>query len=375
MPPPPLGQRPLSDQELFDSFTDKERDFYDWHHRTKDERWGLTLSADIQFLKAKWTNPEDLDDYFKWSRKWLGRHTDRMLYQMPDEEIFEKLRNTNFASSHDLANHCWTMEMSNNPLVFLGSARRRGNLTGYAVQPSSTFLWPTQDRAQKDYPDEPGLMHKSLLAINLDIPVQMTGFPSPSTTTRPTDRALRYRHGQMTPDSSQSDPSQTSTSFVFAQLGELCVFVGEWEAARNKSDDDDYNDDDDVDGVWEPTGFGVVVEVQSNGQPKCLWAIYNCLPPREDLMDEPCDEDIDTLRIHRKNEQDDSFIFNDPEIQGDKNPSYVIKMTDDLQGLGSSKELDLQVVCRREAQIVRAKSWKDENGRLVVFPEPVVDKM
>lgn len=386
MPPPP------SDQELFDSFTNKEIEFYDWDKETRAERDQLDLLARINHLKARWPSQEDRIDFAKWSRKWHGRHIDRMNYRMSDEEIFEQIRNTNFASSGGLAHHCWAMEMSSNPFIFLGTARHQGKLTGYAVQTSSTFLWPTRDSAQKDYLTKPGLMHRSLLAINPDIPVQMTGFPSPSITTPPSNRAVKYRHGQMTPESSRSDPDQTSNGFVFAQLGELYVFVGDWEAARHKMDDDDDDDcddyadydddcdcdckddhDDDVDEGWRPTGFGVVVEVQSNGQPKCLWAIYNCLPPRYDLMDEPC-ENIDTLRIHRQNEQVESFVFNNPEIQGDKNPCYVVKMTNDLQGLGFSKELDFQVTCRREVQIVRAKSWKDGNGRLVVFPEPVADK-
>ncbi|UPL01133.1 hypothetical protein LCI18_012067 [Fusarium solani-melongenae] len=386
MPPPP-HRRPPSDQELIDSFTDRELEFYNWHEETRATRAQLDLLGGVHFIKDKWSNPDDLNDYFEWTSKWSRRHRDRWLYQWTDQEIFEQLRNTNFASRDDLARHCWAMEMSNNPLAFLGSARRRGNLTGYGFQPSSTFLWPTQDRTQKDYSGKTELMHESLLAINLEVPVQMTGLPSLSTTTRPTDRAIRYRHGQMTPDSTQSDPDQTPTSFVFAQLGELYVFVGDWEAALDKSDncdeycdhDDDCNDDDDddVDGTWERTGFGVVVEVQSNGKPKGLWAIYSCLPPRDDLLEDAgddIDKDLDTLRIHRQNEQDDSFIFNDPEIQGNENPCYVIKMTDDLHGLGLSKELDLQVVCRREVQIGRARSQEKDNGRLVVFPELVADK-
>ncbi|KAI8672100.1 hypothetical protein NCS56_00672500 [Fusarium sp. Ph1] len=285
---------------------------------------------------------------------------------MSDEEIFDRVRGTNFAGSEDLAKYCWTMEMSNNPLLVLGTARHGGSITGFAVQPNSTFLWPTWDEARLDYPDEPGLMHESLLAINLNVPVQPTGFPG--VFTRLVNRAFVSHNGRSVPDSTQFDPSQTPTNFVFAQLGELCVFVGDWKAARNMSGNGD------VDGAWEPTGFGVVVQVQSNGQPKCLWAIYNCLPPREDLQDEPCDRDMNTLRIHRWIEQGGGSIFNDPKIQGARNPCFVMKITNDLQGLGPLKELNFQVICKREVQIIRAKAWQHGNGRLVVVPQRVSDK-
>ncbi|RSM17181.1 hypothetical protein CDV31_003895 [Fusarium ambrosium] len=359
MPSPSSGNRPPSDQELIASFTERERMFYDWYFRTEEERDKLDMCsmAYTLFLRKYWPNPQDLDDYFEWSRKWFGRHMVRARYRMSDEEIFDGVRGTNFASSQDLAKHCWTMEMSNNPLLVLGSARLRGSITGFAVQPDSTFLWPTFD-----YPDEPGLMHESLLAINLDVPINLSGLPK--TLTRCVDQTFVSHNDRLVLDSTQFHPDQTPTNFVFAQLGELCVFTGDWKAARNDSGDDDD------DGAWEPTGFGVVVEVQSNGQPKCLWAIYNCMPPREDLEDEPCDFDINTQRKHRGIEQGDGSIFNDPKM----NPCFAMKITNDLQDFGPSKELNFQVVCKREMQIVRAKVWEYGDGRLAVVPERVASK-
>ncbi|KAJ3462469.1 hypothetical protein MRS44_007255 [Fusarium solani] len=214
MPPPPSGNHPLFDQELINSFTKREKAFYKWYLRTQGTRNKLTTG------------------------KWLGRHTDRARYRMSDDEIFNK-----------------TMEMSNNPLLVLGTARHGGSITGFAVPPNSTFLWPTWDEARLDYPDEPGLMHESLLVINLNVPVQPTGFPG--VFTRLVNRAFVSHNGRSVPDSTQFDPSQTPTNFVFAQLGELCVFVGDWKAARNMSGNGD------VDGAWEPTGFGVVVQLVS----------------------------------------------------------------------------------------------------------------
>ncbi|WAO89093.1 Hypothetical protein NCS54_00647000 [Fusarium falciforme] len=357
----------LSDEELIASFTPQEQRFYQWHLETEEQRdYLLALISDPgaydRFHEEAWPNREEYLAYMQWSRKWLGRHMERMFYRMPDEVFFEQLRSTNLTKEGDLGELCWTLNMCNVPLVVLGEATFDGIFTCYAIRPSSNFLYasPPLGELTKTRGD---LMHENALAINLNVSTDTRGFPAVAV--RDVEKEWVMKGGIEVPDSVDIHPDEPDgkTNFVFAQLGELCTYVGDWETERTKSLDDI------VGGTWQLTGFGVVAEISSKGLPKALWAIYNTHLPTERLSDEE-------HRVHDLRGGLGGWIFKKHAARSERDTSnrfFAARITNNLMGFGPAKKLEFEIFSRSEVQIVPAMVYQVSAQQPVVVPLQVVD--
>ncbi|RSL65869.1 hypothetical protein CEP54_003978 [Fusarium duplospermum] len=357
----------LSDEELIAAFTPEEKRFYAWFQKTQETRnqlMGLVSDpgAYDRFHEDAWPIPKVFEAYEKWAKKWLGRHTARMRYRIPDEKLFEQLRNINLTKKGDLAELCWTLNMCNVPLVILGEATFDDIFTCYAILPSSNFLYasPPLGELTKTRGD---LMHGNALAINLNVNTDTRGFPAVAV--REVKKEWVMKEGREVPDSVDIHPDEPNgkTNFVFAQLGELCTFVGDWKAERTKSLDDI------VGGTWQTTGFGVVAEFSPKGVPHALWAIFNTQLPEEPLGSSQ-------NRTHDLEGGLGGWMFKkdaDGSERDSSNKFFVARITDNLMGFGPTKKLKFEIFSRSEVQIVPAMVNEVSERQPVVVPLQVAD--
>ncbi|RSL67019.1 hypothetical protein CEP53_003148 [Fusarium sp. AF-6] len=359
--------RPLSDAMLIDSFTAEEKEFYKWFKETEERRRFLLgfvsdPGAYDHFLEDAWPNPKQFEAYENWAEKWLGRHTARMRYRMPDEEFFKQLQTTNSTKDGHLAELCWTLNMCNLPLVILGEANFDGIFACYAVRPSSNFLHPSPPFWSKE--SDIGSMHEShgiALAINLNVSTNAKG--QPAVPVRQVEKRMVTKPGRQVPDSVDinHDDAKSRTNFVFMQLGELCVFSKDWKTARTKSRSAIVGE------TWHLTGFGVVAELNPGGAAKALWAIYNTQIPAEPLSDV-------TNRSYDQGGPKAGWIFKQHPAGSNRDPRnkfFAARITDNLRDFGPTKKLEFEIFCRSEVQIVPAMVHEPVPGKKVHVPVQV----
>ncbi|KAL2687800.1 hypothetical protein Neosp_005369 [[Neocosmospora] mangrovei] len=336
----------VSDEALIAAFTPDEQRFYDWFQKNEKKLNSLIglesdFGAHVRFIKEQWPNHGEYVAYKQWSRKWLGRHMERMCYRMPEEEFFWQLQNTNLTKDGSLAELCWTLNMCNVPLAVLGEATFDGIFTCYAIRPSSNFLYasPPLGELTKTRGD---LMHENALAINLNVSTDTEGFPAVAV--RDVKKEWVMKGGIEVPDSVDIHPDEPNgkTNFVFAQLGELCTYTGDWNTERTKSLEDI------VGGTWQLTGFGVVAEISPRGRPKALWAIFNTHLPTERLSEEEYRRDT-------------------------SNRFFAARITNNMMGFGLAKKLEIEIFSRSEVQIVPAMLYQASAQQPVVVPLQVAD--
>ncbi|KAJ4328330.1 hypothetical protein N0V84_001201 [Fusarium piperis] len=354
--------QPLTDAQLIATFTPQEQEFYNWFLETEEEQNDLMdlifdPGAYDRFHEAAWPDPKVLEAYDKWANKWLGRHTDRMFASISDEEFFEQLRNTNSIRDGDLARLCWTLNVPNIPLAILGEANFDGIFACYAVRPSSNFLYPSPPFWLTE--DDIGSMnesHEIALAINLNVRTDEKGFPA--VPVRQVKKQLVMKQGTSVPDSVDVDPNDPKgkTSFVFIQLGELCVFSEDWDTVRTKSRDEI------LDQTWQLTGFGVVAEVTSEGVPKALWVIYNTRIPT-------ASDDGEVSRHYDQGDPMAGWVFKEHPAGSDRDSDkrfFAARITDDLNNFGPTKKLNFEIFCHSEVQIVPSIVYETEGVHVPV---------
>ncbi|KAM0556083.1 hypothetical protein ACHAPJ_006071 [Fusarium lateritium] len=141
---------------------------------------------------------------------------------------------------------------------------------------------------------------------------------------------------RITTETLQSPDPNSFNPFVFAQLGALFVFGGDWEQAR-QSGCDAINE-----GPWLQNGYCVVVRINEKGEPGAVYAIYNHA------------EDKDAAQV--------SDDFHESELIYDHVPGFlhpecnkfalVLKIADSLDDLGSyDRRLDFTVISSDKHQV------------------------
>ncbi|KAM0428908.1 hypothetical protein ACHAPT_006708 [Fusarium lateritium] len=386
-----LRNSPLCNAEDIAAFTLQEKRFYEWYCKTEDHcNWLFFFGAygDYnRFVEKSWSDPQEYEAYDAWLSKARDRDHARRHAPLSDAEFFERIRSTNFASESELGWHGWAVMFRTGNMVILGEATHDDVFTGYAIQPMSKFFWPHDTRETAQCAGQPGIMDESLLAINMDIRVDSAGRPLDATRVVKQEFVINS-NGDRVPDSVMTIGKEAG-HMVFVQLGHLCIFNGDWEAARM--------DEESVDGRWEATNFGVVAELNPYGQAESLWAIYNStrkidglyeldepdelhdphMPDDLDDLDELEDGDATESEVRVRPEPDiarDGFIFKKPlgSETHEKNRHYVFKMSNSLQGLGHlTNKLDMTPVCKWETQIVHVQSWEYAPGQRVVVPHRI----
>lgn len=264
----------LSDKEIVESFTEEEKQFYEFYLETNkavfdaDGRRKGGMWAISDRIIAFWPDLEVRARYCRWQLDWSGRTNDRLKRVIPQSEFFDTISTTDFGSVLARGQHLWMMEMLNTPFCLLGESDFGGVFTGYAMDPGPAYLWPNfQDE------NDPDLVHQNILAINTNVPVEGE-FIERQSTARSTPRRRRSEadiSGGDTIRSVDSEDADGPGGFIFVQLGALFAYSGtkpwtELQMSERKAI---------VHGPWNATGFGVVLQIDSRGRPGPVWVICN----------------------------------------------------------------------------------------------------
>ncbi|KAF5613555.1 uncharacterized protein FSUBG_764 [Fusarium subglutinans] len=144
--------------------------------------------------------------------------------------------------------------------------------------------------------------------------------------------------------------------FVFAQLGMLWTFTGDWKKARQGNPNDDKR------GEWNPNGFAVVVRLSPKGEPGKVYALRhpNAVPQLEKIEDDLIE--IWKQEGNKKSTNKRGFMLKHykpghPHPKSDSS-FWIAKIADSIQELGSyEREFEFKIVPSNEPQIVNAKIW------------------
>ncbi|KLO93212.1 Uncharacterized protein LW93_6206 [Fusarium fujikuroi] len=145
--------------------------------------------------------------------------------------------------------------------------------------------------------------------------------------------------------------------FVFAQLGLLWTFTGDWKKALHRNPNDDKR------GRWNPTGFAVVVRLNPKGE---LGKVYALRHPDVVPQLERIEDDLIESRKPKANKKTahkrglyilKHYKPGHPHPKSDSSFS-IAKIANSILELGSYKrQFDFEVLLSNEPQIVNAKMW------------------
>ncbi|EQL01986.1 hypothetical protein G6O67_001201 [Ophiocordyceps sinensis] len=236
------------------------------------------------------------------------------------------------------------------------------------------YLWPNLD----DKPNEPGLLPRSILGINLNVPVEYRSAPPLDAPLSPRSRRRceQRSSGEDSVESAESDDIHHEHGFAFAQLGSLHRF----DEHGNDSDSDnppDYMAPDftlykkHVYDPWICNGYGVVVEVDHRGRTGAVWVIYKFFKGLVPLRDYEQRLHVDTLddndallgHLYEQGQHVDTLDDNDAlldhlgRLYPDCTEQFTVaKIADSLDDLRQPREgFCFDIEARTERQIVRAK--------------------
>ncbi|KAJ4269508.1 hypothetical protein NW762_001169 [Fusarium torreyae] len=351
-------------------------------------RQGADWFAYDKMIEQKWPDPRDRDAFDEWCDEWFGRHTTRMSYQMSSREFLDMVSQTNFLDDEKTGVLYWTIEMHNVPFVTLCESNFGGVLTCYCFKPLARYIEQNREDSEHRQVIDNGLLmmdldpdvsivpnrhsanssedsspHLRPPSVFMDYDPESASPKSPESHTMSPDSQMtsrqpsilsvnsigsrrvsnssthappagvdtlrqRYKSRErprITTETLQSPEAKSPNQFVFAQLGALFVFGGDWEQAR-QSGRDAINE-----GPWLQNGYCIVVRINEEGEPGAVYAVYNHA------------EEEDCAQV--------SDDFHDPELICDHVPGFlhpkcnrfalVLKIADSLDDLGShDKRLD-----------------------------------
>lgn len=358
MPPPP------SDQELIAKFSPLQHEFYAWYSenwgKMNDLRQDPDKGARARFVREAWPHiPHVETEFFAWQHEWTGRLYKRKVYQMTLTDFLNLFRGTNFMDRGSFASYCWKMEMYKlPPLVLLGESRFGNVFTGYALLPGSQALWPHLDIQ----PDDPALLHSSIMGINLNVHIDDEPEPDYSAMSARRRRRQQARSsGEDSVRSTDSDDIENRGGFTFVQIGSLYSFGSGWDEKRNKRVEDI------IVGPWLTTGFAVVVEIDVHGRLGPVWVIYSFYDRKDDL-EEDFDYDDATgyvAHIPTKDAAGNPLPHIGRPAEGCSGTFTVAKIANSLRelGQGHTRQFNFDVLSQCECQVVRAKIYSTGQGR------------
>ncbi|KAF4990176.1 hypothetical protein FGRMN_8597 [Fusarium graminum] len=372
---------PKSDEEIKRGWTNKERSFEAWYERNREEisktrRYDAKSDA-FELLFSRSYHKKDLKAYSAWRDEWLGRQLVRMSYKMTARELFQAILNTNFADMGSASNLFWQMDTFKMPFIYLGQSQFGGHLTCYGIKPSGRFLRPDIEN------NEDGAIGNQVLALNFAWGAVVDTKPRSLSDASDSSNPFTSESSVSTVPSVFSDVSKRPPSanrvrastgldpvikargeidpnhFVFAQVGILHVFGGEWDLVLSGLSAP-------KDGTWWSNGFAIVVRLSPEGIPGAVYALYNH-DQQYDLRagDESFDDDVDDCGEAANH------------IPGHLHPRCkegfrLAKIADSLKELGRPvKRFTFLPIARVENKIVRAKicqskiNYEMKNGQKV----------
>ncbi|KAF5646668.1 uncharacterized protein FTJAE_1958 [Fusarium tjaetaba] len=251
-------------------------------------------------LQKRWPSEKDRKDYYTWSREWNGRFMLRMSYKWSPKEFINTVLATDFLEAagsmiHDL---WWAMDTYNLSSIPIGYAKFGGVESYYAFEPAHRLLKPDCNESG------PSILFKDILAINVKFDKARTlsvssGSPEttglslsapeiPSNLARPEKPYLRPR--ALTGPEQQPDPVELARNeidpnhFVFAQLGLLYVYGGEYDHAKGCGVDVLWE------GPWWRNDLRVVVRLDNKGKPGAVYVLYH---PNSTIDVEDYDDEVE----------------------------------------------------------------------------------
>lgn len=291
-----------ADQAIIDSFSDLERQFYEWISDPNSTYAECTGFCDgsrkgeelIDAVIEKW-GIEVLNQFMDFADKWIYRELYRADKLIPQSEVINRIANTNCMDNSHIMLLRGTAEMGNPEPIILGEGNIHGNKTGYILHLNPSFLLSDdiETEGQDDWLDQ------GVLAINIHIPFTAQGASTPSNNpglSLPQKRR-RESHGSgedstMSTRSFESDTFDTnSPPFCFLQLGHLKYYSGnDWEHFKLP----DFHSGSFRSALkWKRTEWGVVARLDERNYPTgAVYVIYNF---RE--MPDPDDRDYFDLTL------------------------------------------------------------------------------
>lgn len=266
----------LTDEQLIASFTPMELHWYNWYPGALEKLHAESSDDRVHRARLRQWFPKDdvYKEFLSWSRLWNGRHMRRMRYRMPVNEYIDLIQQTRFDQPDSTGTFLWSMEMGNMPFIYLGTSVIDQRASAYGIQPGAYYLWPNFD----PNPYEPGLLDKSVLAINFNVPIEVSFHRNSGG--RPREQASS---GNEFVEWYDGNPTATA-GFTFVQIGCLCTFDGDRRMLEKLSHDGILNN------TWDDTGFGVVVELSPDAKLGAVWVLYNFhqARPDEGCVDDAC---------------------------------------------------------------------------------------
>ncbi|KAF6783891.1 hypothetical protein CSOJ01_15831 [Colletotrichum sojae] len=227
----------------------------------------LTCSEDREMLISRWPDIESRQMFLRWRIESRGLESSRALNPPPltAEDFWSTLQNTSFVDRGSLAKWNGMMELGHQPFVRIGVSSYGGIHTAYGSKPGRVFLVPNRDNPRD--PASECVTDRGILGLNERVWMPEYG-PGPHTENQHGDPV---EDGRVRPYETGDEDSDTG--FVFAQLGRLYVY--DWKGACEGVGDNIYN----YKGLWEATGYGVVLRLDKHGVPGGVYVIWDFFWP------------------------------------------------------------------------------------------------
>ncbi|KAF6803647.1 hypothetical protein CSOJ01_10778 [Colletotrichum sojae] len=258
------------------------------------------------------------------------------------------LRDVNFTDLKSVAVCNSMLEFDTLPLISIGVIDYGGHTNGYGIKPGRIFLVPSVNTSTG-----PGsnnvVLDRGILGINKEVWMPEVG---------PDGQLIRHRSGDPRENRNvrqlQPRDEDSNTGFVFAQLGALCAFDGNYSGPDTMPDWRCASDRQHLVGPWRDTGYVVVVRLDKDGRQGHVYIIWDFV-----------DEDPETGECEHSQTSDGKAPL--PDICRlrkrckDADRFSVAMIASDTTSLGLHRHLKIrpEVSGVRECQLVRATLVKD----------------
>ncbi|KAH0435069.1 hypothetical protein CcaCcLH18_04967 [Colletotrichum camelliae] len=234
----------------------EEQDFQAFARLIRQNRQWSTMEI-MERVEARWEDEETQDRFLDWRKEQCMQKFQRTVPRLSSRLCLLKIKDTDFFNAARRAEWRWIMEMVFNSFVIIGQATYGGVTTAYGIDPSTSYLLPHDFKPEQHRGGY--LLHHSILGIDLRRASSPTnaspGIPS-SMRIAPDFDVGRFE----------------SDRFIFAQIGSLWAFREPSDQPVSKVHKKAYTES----GPWDPTGFGVVVQInEQTGMPGGVFVIYN----------------------------------------------------------------------------------------------------
>ncbi|KAF4947977.1 hypothetical protein FGADI_9972 [Fusarium gaditjirri] len=363
---------PDTDEMIQARWGKREWAFYNW---ANDNTKALedTLKIDAKWnaldllLQKRWPRKKDREDYYAWSREWNGRFMLRMSYKWSPQEFIDKVLVTNFLEAEGSVNLWWAMDTYNLSSIPIGHAKFGGVESYYAFKPGHRFLKPDRNESG------PSVLGTSILAMTVQFTKpralsiagnssgsygsSSSGSKASSVLSQPAKPASRTRAS--TGSGQQADPVEVARSevdpnhFVFAQLGLLYVYGGDYEYAKG------WGIDPLEQGPWWRNDLVVVVRLDHKGNHGAVYVLYH--PNSSIEVDD--DSDGEELAPEAK--------YHVPgRLHPRCNDGFLLaKIANNLKELGHfNKEFHFLPITKTASTIHRAQLFENKEHELTIGP-------